>query len=453
MIGLLFALIVSVDSLWRFQNGAPAAAQEFAVTGTVVNVCRGLFVLECDKGATTICGVAEDRMPAIGDRVAVRGSVSVEFQSCAAPNVPRFESVRIEKLGRGNVPEPVRVSFAELKDGAFDLKRIRTRASVTEVLDDTADPDRVSLVLRSGGDFQTAVINRRQLERLDRLPGTEIEFTGMLLRQAFGGGTFMSTVLLIAPSDRINVVARATCWTPARLLVVFSILFAVFLVLLVRNHMRRRELGIKVGERTRFAVELHDSLSQNLEGLACQVAATKGLIRVDPSSAAAFLGTAERMLDSCRTELKRCLFDLRGDALEEKDLARAIERTLATSLGDIGAVTVDFAAAREELDDYVAHSVLCIVRELASNAVRHGKARSVKIRGAIRDGKVAFSVTDDGSGFDPANRPGPESGHFGLVGIADRVRHLGGEMRADSRPGGPTVFEIVLPCSQEENHG
>jgi len=372
-----------------------------------------------------------------------------------------FRSVRIllthahfDHIGAvAEIAQVFSVPFAELKAGSFDLKRIRTRAIVTEVLDDVSDPDRCSLVLRNGGVFQNAVISRRQLERLDRLPGAEVEFSGMLLRQAFGGGTFLSTVILITPSDQIRVVAHATWWTSGRLLVVFSVLCVFFLVLLIRNHIRRRELGVKIGERTRFAVELHDSLSQNLEGLACQVAATKGLIKEDPSSAAAFLGTAERMLDSCRTELKRCLFDLRGDALEEKDFSRAIEQTLATSLIDVGSVVLEFPVGRDELDDYIAHSVLCIVRELVSNAVRHGKARTVNVRGKIRDGRILFSVLDDGLGFDTANRPGPESGHFGLAGIADRVRHLGGELRVDSHPGGPTVFEIFLPCRWEESCG
>lgn len=453
MLALLLSVIVSADSLWHFQNGAPAAAQEFAVTGTVINVCRGLFVLEDGGGVTTIGGVPDAEMPAVGDRIAAGGSVAVEFLSCAAPNVPRFEGVRFAKLGRETVPEPLQVTFAELEAGSFDLRRIRTRAIVTERIDDEGDPDRSSLVLRSSGRFQTAVIGRSQLKSLGNVTGSEVEFTGMLLRQTFGGGTFLNTVILITASDEIRVVARPTWWTPTRLLVAFGLVLLGFLVVIVRNHLAKRELGVKIGERTRFAVELHDSLSQNLEGLACQMAATKDVIAENPSAAAQFLGTAERMLDSCRTELKRCLFDLRGDALEEPDFEKAIRKTLRTVLAGDAAVKVDFGIDRGELGDYAAHSVLCMVRELVSNAVRHGKAKTVAVRGRITAGRVEFSVADEGCGFEAGARPGPENGHFGLAGIGDRVRHFGGKLEIDSRKGGPTEVRIVFPLGRKEDHG
>ncbi|MBQ0031225.1 MAG: ATP-binding protein [bacterium] len=178
-------------------------------------------------------------------------------------------------------------------------------------------------------------------------------------------------------------------------------------------------------------MELHDSLSQNLAGVDFQITATKSAIRHDPETALTHLETAERMLLSSRTELKRCLWDLRGNTLEEKDMNAAISRTVQPVLGGAKLV-VRFNVPRAHLSDTTAHSILCIIRELASNAVRHGRATCVRIAGECSEGRITFSVRDDGCGFDTEHHPGLEEGHFGLEGIRDRVARLNGTFTIES---------------------
>ena len=75
------------------------------------------------------------------------------------------------------------------------------------------------------------------------------------------------------------------------------------------------------------------------------------------------------------------------------------------------------------------------MRELATNAVRHGKATDIRIAGAL-DGAVLFcSVTDNGCGFDPDDHPGLSEGHFGLQGIEERIDELDGKLSIESRRG------------------
>ena len=152
---------------------------------------------------------------------------------------------------------------------------------------------------------------------------------------------------------------------------------------------------------------------------------------------------ASKMVESCRTELRNCLWDLRSQALEANDMGEAIRLSLGQVV-DRAKVSVRFNVDRALLSDNTAHAILLIVRELASNAVSHGRASSVKIVGSIEAGKLKFSVRDDGCGFDPAAAPGIAEGHFGLQGIFERVERMGGEVAIDSAPDRGTKVSVCL---------
>ena len=81
------------------------------------------------------------------------------------------------------------------------------------------------------------------------------------------------------------------------------------------------------------------------------------------------------MLESSRTELKNCLFDLRSDTVDDPDFARAIRKTLA-GLESEADVSIRFRVARAQMTDTTAHAILCIIRELAANAVPDASNRA-----------------------------------------------------------------------------
>ena len=264
--------------------------------------------------------------------------------------------------------------------------------------------------------------------------------------------------------DDICIISRPPWWTPRKFLAVIAGLlvalagFLVWIRILNRLATRRgHELyrlkiaetvaSLKIGERTRLATELHDSLSQNLSALAFQVSAAK-CTTANGSETRALLTTAERMLLSSRTELTRCLWDLRNDTLEEANFTTAI-RGVLDRLAFKAAIAVRFNVPRPCVDDTTAHAILCIVRELVTNAVRHGAAKTVRVAGETHGDLVSFSVRDDGIGFDVERSKGIAEGHFGLDGIRSRVTRLGGTFEIDSRPGEGTKATVTIRMKWE----
>ena len=210
-----------------------------------------------------------------------------------------------------------------------------------------------------------------------------------------------------------------------------------------KEQIARTVSQFKIGERTRLAVELHDALSQNLAAVACMAGAARRAVDSGSATASEQLQATERMLNSCRTELKHCLFDLRSDMLEKPMFADAIRVTL-DQLHAKAEIVVRFGVPRTRMTDSTAHAILCIIRELVSNAVQHGKASKIHVAGSIEDETLKFSVRDNGTGFDPKACPGPREGHFGLDGIRDRVKRIGGDFRLEAAPGKGTYAVVTL---------
>ena len=296
--------------------------------------------------------------------------------------------------------------------------------------------------------------------------GCRVEVTGVCVLESPNWRPSMSFPrierLLLVPraKEDIRIISRPPWWTPARLLASVGALLAALVAILIWNLSLRRladrrgrelfqsdlsraEAELRVDERTRLAAELHDSLAQNMTGISLQIAAARSARNVSPESEDKHLETAERMLLSSRTELRRCIWDLRSEALSEPDFAKAIHTTIQPVIGK-AKLNLSCDIDRSLMDDSTAHSVLRILRELAANAVAHGKAANVSV--ACEDGGDALrlTVSDDGSGFDPSNCPGQNDGHFGLSGIRERVKRLEGTFDIKSAPGEGAVATVTL---------
>ena len=307
-------------------------------------------------------------------------------------------------------------------------------------------------------------------ERLET--GAEISVTGVCVMETENWnqhsmlpkvtGMFIS----VSSPDDIKILATPPWWTPFKLMVVIGVLVLLIVAILIwnvslrklserrgrelyRNQIARAESELRVDERTRLAAELHDHLAQNLTAISYQIAAAERSSKVAPESSAHHLETAARMLGSCRTELRRCLWDLRNDALDEPYFAQAIRKSVEPVAGE-AEVAVEFNIPRSRISDSTAHAMLSIIRELSANAANHGHARTIRIAGELARGVLDFSVSDDGCGFDVAVAPGLDDGHFGLDGVRERVCRHGGKLSIESTPGRGTRVAITLHLPSNE---
>ena len=437
-------------------SDANASPHRQRIVGDVIAVSRNHFYLKTEIGRTIMAvPVSGLSMPKPGERVEVAGFPEyTPYWLSLADTIVRTVGEASRPL---DTPKPTTLSklFTDPKGRrSFTTVMNGYRLTVSGKVK-SATEDELELTDGENSIFVMISSVHGQLPQMPEI-GSTVEATGLCWMEFHNKyesdiyPVFLRFTLYPHDAADIRVLASPPWWTPFRLLMLVLVL-AVLLVgsfvwsiaLNRKSERRGRELyeerashaiaEKKVEERTRLAVELHDSISQTLTGVSMQLEVGN-------------TDTAKTMLTACRGELRRCLWDLRSRTFEEKDLTEAIERTLEPH--SVGAkISVRFNVPRENLSDLTTHTILRIIRELVVNAIRHGKATEIKIAGECHGDVISFSVKDNGCGFDPAAAPGPKEGHFGLLGIRERLKEFGGEMKIESSPSKGAKASVALKLS------
>lgn len=197
-------------------------------------------------------------------------------------------------------------------------------------------------------------------------------------------------------------------------------------------------------ERNRIARELHDTLAQSLAAIALQLESADAL--ADQGDVARVGATIRRTLGLTRGALddaRRSVLDLRAAPLDGRGLLSAI-RALEGELRDREhpsfTLSVRGSGLGYGLPAAMELGLHRIAREALTNAARHARATKVSVRVERRDDRVRMRVADDGVGFDLAQVP---SDRFGLLGMSERAKLLGGELRVSTGPSGTTILVDV----------
>jgi signal transduction histidine kinase len=204
-----------------------------------------------------------------------------------------------------------------------------------------------------------------------------------------------------------------------------------------------RELA-GASERARIARELHDAISQDLFSLRVLAG---GMRRALPAGSPLYrqAATMETTATGTMHEMQALLLALRPIALDDVGLIPALE-ALCQAYRDRLGVAVDARLDPVRLTPPVEHAVLRIVQEALTNAVKHGHPDRLTLEIRADGERVAVSIADNGTGFDPsqaAQRHG-----MGLDLMRERVAELGGEFQLDSAVGAGTTVRVLLPGGQ-----
>jgi signal transduction histidine kinase len=199
-------------------------------------------------------------------------------------------------------------------------------------------------------------------------------------------------------------------------------------------------------ERRSIARELHDEVGQSLTGVLVEMANLSTLIRardLDPVEVKA--GEIKKLVESSIGVVRNMALLLRPAMLDDLGLVPALEWQAREVSKRSGVwVQVDAEGVSENLSEEHKTSLYRIVQEALHNAVQHAEARRIVVTVKQEARHLRVTIEDDGKGFDPARAKG-----MGLLGIEERVSHLGGTFAVESQPGGGATLRVTLPLEAQ----
>jgi signal transduction histidine kinase len=210
-------------------------------------------------------------------------------------------------------------------------------------------------------------------------------------------------------------------------------------------HRRLRELAV-AEERARIARDLHDGTAQVLAYVNTKALAVREYLRAGKSEeAGAQLDQLAAAAREVASDVREGILGLRATAEEERSLADTL-RAVVTSWSQETGVDVQLASEQGlRLEPERELQLLRIVQEALANVRKHSRAGKVRVALRQASDTVEMEIEDDGEGFDPEALPQAERPRFGLATMAERARAIGGHLRVESRPGGPTRLRVDVP--------
>lgn len=199
-------------------------------------------------------------------------------------------------------------------------------------------------------------------------------------------------------------------------------------------------------ERRRIARELHDLAGHTLAAMMLHVTGARHVLRRDVDEAERALLAAETVGRASLDQVRATVASLRTDeAGTDPPLAAVGDlAALADEYRRAGlAVEVSIEPAAASATGPVGTALHRVAREALANVARHAPGNRVEVRVGVRDEEVQLLVVDRGRAASP---PDPRATHFGLIGMAERARSLGGRFEAGPTPDGWRV-EVGLPLT------
>jgi signal transduction histidine kinase len=197
--------------------------------------------------------------------------------------------------------------------------------------------------------------------------------------------------------------------------------------------------------RRRLARELHDGPLQSVVASIKRLQLAQIAERAQNGVSGEALDEAERISQYAANEIRNYCDDLSPSWLA-LGIASALDE-MAERLSEAYGVRVNVSAGDFDLPEEYSLSVIRILQEALSNAVRHGGASTVDVTLMMEGGELVFRVTDDGKGFDSLPSDYEQlrlEGHRGLSNMYERAQLLGGRLEIDSRPGEGCVISVWM---------
>ena|GEM_PF-1749409 len=296
--------------------------------------------------------------------------------------------------------------------------------------------------LASSGDWEAV-----HFRVADRLKPVEIQASALvkIVDQEFVRERSLSEANMRTVQSRILVLV------PAMAASTFSI--ATFFAWAIARKIMELRLEERVGERTRIARDLHDTLLQNFHGLMFQFQAASNLMLRRPDE-------AKKSLDDVIVETKKAIAEsrdaiqgLRSEPIAKGNLAKLIastSRELAEANANEHQPVFDLIeeGERRTLSPTVSDDICRTALELMRNAYQHAHARRIEAEIRYGDSMFRLRIRDDGQGIEPkVLKEGGRLGHWGLRGIRERADQIGARLEVWSEPGKGTEVQLLVSAA------
>ena len=313
---------------------------------------------------------------------------------------------------------------------------------------------RESMVFTTGGKqtnpYSSGDLVRRRvallalIDRIDRINQLELASADAQLNTAFESLRWR-TLLKIAVTMSVGIGLAA--FTARR-----TLLMEAELQQRYEEGMRARQelqelsarlLSAQEEERRNISRELHDEVGQSLSALLMEAGNAAARVSPDSTEVRRHVESIKRLAEASVQVIRNMSLLLRPSMLDDLGLVPALEwqaREVSKRTGLRVQITADENAS--ELPDDHKTCIYRVVQEALHNCARHAQAHNVTVEVLQQPSQILLSVMDDGRGFDARRVRG-----LGLVGMEERVHHLGGALRVKSQPGSGTTIAVVLPLA------
>lgn len=364
----------------------------------------------------------------------------------------------IEKSEPGIAPQAIVIDKPSGLNGKYDNELVRLKAEVSE----SYRNDQGTVLLLHGGKHPLRV--QAPLMEDAPLPGSRIQVTGICQVETTTPVSYRFVPESFSVYTRtfvdITVLEAPSWWTAERLTYALfglttAMLLAVLWIVLLRAQVDKQTLALTTSiehkamleERQRIAREFHDTLEQELAGLALQLGAAKAKqSSADNHKVAPLLDTADHLVSRIQSETRNLLLDLRTPADQAPDLKTVLQTLADKHPGTTGPkVQLQPDTPFIQLPPRTVHHLRMMAQESVTNAIKHAQAKLISLQVELQNDTLVLSVSDDGKGFDARSETWEKTGHYGCMGMRERARKLGAEVSWISASGNGTQVKIELP--------
>jgi PAS domain S-box-containing protein len=208
---------------------------------------------------------------------------------------------------------------------------------------------------------------------------------------------------------------------------------------------------IKEEERIRIAREIHDELGGVLTGVKANLSMDMHEDKIAGAAPNQHLVNACALLDDAVNTVRKVITELRPSVLDQLGVWAALEwyaEQIETSTGIHCDVEIDHKTQDITLDMERSTAIFRILQESLTNVMRHAHASQVEIRVTVDHGFIRMTVEDNGAGIDVAHISGHQS--WGIVGMIERARFLGGDLEITNTSHG-TLVTLQLPLERKND--